>query len=433
MNLSENHKQWLAWILTSLLTLAIALFFGVQYPLPEEPQEPVEPVELGANFSNPVDIEGSSSASAPALTFEDDTDTGIFRSAADTFNFAAGGTEYVEIDSSAVTFATVVDADAGATIDGAALDANAGATIDGGVTNVGGGTPSLAAGDNDLYVTGDFEYDGLGDFDGDATLQGDFTLETESTGGNAGAVNQFIGLPSISIVDLAQGTNPASETVDCMDATPTGEWTEIDAGTNVAVTADTSTYRYDTNSVELAATSVVAGDGVNCALPAQDDLSGLESVGFWLYSDEDIVAGDIQMTLDDSDGTDQVYTSTIAVSADVWTWLEIDISGCDANCDTADNFKFIFTTQGATNLTDPAIYFDELFYWDSADEEALGQDIVDHGVISVLTVPTAAGTANTWGVEAEYTDYIVHYESGNDFIVWITDESANEVLALIAH
>jgi len=37
-------------------------------------------------------------------------------------------------------------------------------------------------------------------------------------------------------------------------------------------------------------------------------------------------------------------------------------------------------------------------------------------------------------VAAEWTDYFVHYESGGaDFIVWITDQSANEVLAFIAY
>jgi len=99
--MTENQTRWLTWVIMSLVTLAIALFFGVQYPMPEQPDEPPEPIALAANFSNPVDIEGSSSAAAPALTFEDDTDSGIFRSAADTLNIATGGTERLEIDSAA--------------------------------------------------------------------------------------------------------------------------------------------------------------------------------------------------------------------------------------------------------------------------------------------------------------------------------------------
>jgi hypothetical protein len=100
---TENNKQWLAWVITILATLAIALFFGVQYPIPEQPDQPVDPIELGANFSNPVDIEDSASAASPALTFQDDTDTGLFRSAADTLNVATGGTERLEIDASEIS------------------------------------------------------------------------------------------------------------------------------------------------------------------------------------------------------------------------------------------------------------------------------------------------------------------------------------------
>jgi hypothetical protein len=85
----------------TLVTLGIALFFGIQYPLPEPPPEDIVP--LAANFTNPVDIEGTSSAAAPALTFQDDTDSGFFRSAADTINAATGGTERLEIDSAGFT------------------------------------------------------------------------------------------------------------------------------------------------------------------------------------------------------------------------------------------------------------------------------------------------------------------------------------------
>jgi len=100
---TENNKRWLAWTISVLATLAISLFFGVQYPIPDQPSEPVEPIELGANFSNPIDIEDSASAAAPALTFQDDTDTGFWRSAADTLNAATGGTEQLELDASEFT------------------------------------------------------------------------------------------------------------------------------------------------------------------------------------------------------------------------------------------------------------------------------------------------------------------------------------------
>jgi hypothetical protein len=33
----------------------------------------------------------------------------------------------------------------------------------------------------------------------------------------------------------------------------------------------------------------------------------------------------------------------------------------------------------------------------------------------------------------EWTDFFVHYESGNDFVVWITDQSAAFPMALVAY
>ena len=117
-NFKDFQLQWLAWMIIVLATLAISLFFGVNYPIPEQPEQPPEPVELGAHFANPVDITGSSSVTTPALTFEGDTNTGLFRSAADTLNIAAGGTEYVEVDSTSVTLGTDVDLANGATIYG---------------------------------------------------------------------------------------------------------------------------------------------------------------------------------------------------------------------------------------------------------------------------------------------------------------------------
>jgi len=128
--MQDMQKHWLTWAILTAVVLAISLFFGVNYPMPEQPPAPPEPVlsevegpavpapaesvvPLGGNFSNPVDIEGTSSAAAPALTFEDDTDSGLFRSAADTLNIATGGTERLEIDSTALTIVPTLDLDGG--------------------------------------------------------------------------------------------------------------------------------------------------------------------------------------------------------------------------------------------------------------------------------------------------------------------------------
>jgi hypothetical protein len=173
MNLSDNHKQWAAWTITVLLTLAIALFFGVQYPLPEQPEETVEPVPLAAHFSNPVDIEGSASAASPALTFQGDTDTGIWRSASDTFNITTGGTERLELDASSLDIVPPISLSGAATF-GAATTINNNLTVT--------GTADLQGNVSDTGGTFTFVDDLMLDGQADAnqlTIQG-YTTQTNS-------------------------------------------------------------------------------------------------------------------------------------------------------------------------------------------------------------------------------------------------------------
>jgi cytoskeletal protein CcmA (bactofilin family) len=217
---NTNQKQWLTWVILTLVTLAIALFFGVQYPMPEQPEDPIEPIELAAHFSNPVDIEGSSSAAAPALTFEGDTDTGLFRSAANTLNVSTAGTEQLEIDAAGLTVVPPWTLNNNLTVTGTAnlqgsIYDSTGATTVGdqlevvgqenaqqfwvqgyttqtanlitayssalatyfavegdGLVNVGAATPSVADADNDLAVAGVLEVDTEIEADGPVDVDG---------------------------------------------------------------------------------------------------------------------------------------------------------------------------------------------------------------------------------------------------------------------
>ncbi len=291
------------------------------------------------------------------------------------------------------------------------------------------GLQIVQSGDADaLQLTGDLEMDGdVLDITG-----GDVTLNAESTGGNAGAKNQFIGLPRITAAGLLAGTNGTTESTAYIDTTPTGEWAEIDSGTAVAVTADTTTYRATTNSVKIAFTAAyTVGDGVDGTI-SQDDLSGNESIGFYLRSSVDTSAGDYKLTLDDTNGTDQSY-DVPAVTADTWTWVEIDISACNANCDTVDGIKFTSALSESLNLGAHNVWLDAMYKWDSADEEALGQAIVQDGVLFILASPVVSSSINTTSLLTEWTDYIVNYQTGNDVVVWLSDQSANANTAFIAY
>lgn len=332
-----------------------------------------------------------------------------------------------------VDVADDVDIDGTTNLDDVDIDLSAALNIDGHMVDIGTGSYATADADNDLGVAGDLEVDGATDLDGTlavagaATLASDVTLSAST--GNQGAVTEYIGVPKLSMVIGSAGTD-GSITVDAIDTSPTGEWAEVDGGTNIVVTADTSIYRGTTNSVKIAFTAVVDNEGVDGTI-AQTDFSAYESVGFWVYSDEAITSGDIDLTLDDTNGTDQVYNIG-AVSASTWTYVELDISGCDANCDTTDGIHFLATAQGAGNLTDPDIYIDLMYVWDADDEEALGVSILNDGVIYVMVMVTATGGNRIPLPAVEYTSWVTHYESGNDFIVYLDNQSANSVWALVA-
>jgi hypothetical protein len=263
---------------------------------------------------------------------------------------------------------------------------------------------------------------------------GDITLTADATGGNAGARSQVIGMPALALISLGTMANGTTETSSYIDDTPTGEW--AGEGTSVTVTADTTYYRYGAKSLKIAfgtAATTSAAVTVTCAA---DDMTNNESIGFWIYSDTTLSSGDFEIVLDDDDASPDWAGDVTTVTANSWQWVELDISGCDGggtDCDAVSSIDFGMTTQGATNLGAVNIYIDVMYKWDAADEEGLGHNLVTDGVLSVLTVATAAGSANTQALLTEGTDYLVNYQSGNDVLVPITDQSAKSGMALIAY
>jgi len=252
----------------------------------------------------------------------------------------------------------------------------------------------------------------------------DVTIMPNVAGNTAGDQNKLIGLLNTRLVGLAGGTDPAAQTVACFDEDPMGETAEVDGGGRITLTADAGVYHGNsTTSIKMVATSVTDDEGWDATIAA-DDLTDMESLGFWILSDEVITAGYIDLTLDESGGTDVVYAAWTVPVADVWTYVEIDVTACNGDCDATDGVEFRFTATGAANLTAPTIYVDGMWYWDVVDEDSLGAAILEDGVLSV--VDPVDGT-----LFVEYTNYLVHYESGTDYLVWISDESAAFPIALV--
>ena len=260
------------------------------------------------------------------------------------------------------------------------------------------------------------------------THDADITVSDESTGGDAGARNTIGGLFNIAIKSLGSMTNGSAETIALTDDTPAGEC----AGVNQTTADDAAIYRVGSNSLKVTfASSPSADDGADCTITA-DDFGSNESIGFWFRTDTALSAGDVYVELDDDGGTDVEFDLPAVATINQWTWIELDITTC-ATCDIVDGVKFLIDAGGATTLAAGGnIWIDFAYKWDADDEETLGVDIVQDGVLGVITAPTAAGSANTTSDLAENTGFFVNYQSGNDVLVTVTDQSANYGIAFLA-
>lgn len=251
----------------------------------------------------------------------------------------------------------------------------------------------------------------------------DMTLEADTTGGNAGAKTEYIGLPRIKLIGGGQGTNPASQTIALVDEMTDGEWAAIDG--DVVLTADTSYYKYGIKSLKAAwAVTAAATDGFKAAnLGAGAAWDDMESVGLLVYSTATWAAGDLTLVLTD-DGGARTFDIPALATANKWTWLEVNIATGDLSA--VSDVAILMSAAGETALGAFDMYVDIAYTWDSVDEEALGVAIQQDGVLGVINTESGAQLA-------ELTDYIVHYESGSDFIVYITDQSAADIAVLAAY
>jgi len=311
---------------------------------------------------------------------------------------------------------------------------------------------------NDAYVEGTMEVDGAAYFDGAvdadstadiadtltlskgsgtalsvssggsvAVASGDVTISGDSSNGNAGTRNEFIGLPRIRMKGLDQGTNGAAagKTVDLDDDTPSGEFVASDA--DVTVSDDATYYQEGAASLKIAfSTDSDEGDGAHDAV-ANLDWTDDESMGFWFYADRTLTAGDLVVDLTDDGGSQKTNIPAYA-TANTWVWVEITLPAGNADKDVISDISFELSAAGAAVAAGGAfnVYIDAMYKWDSTEEDALGAAILDHGVLGVVDTENGDDLVL-------YTEYFVHYESGNDYIVWITDESASDILVLYAY
>lgn len=235
-----------------------------------------------------------------------------------------------------------------------------------------------------------------------------------------GPVEKTITIPAVYLQGTGALTNGTTNTkVTYIDDSPDGEWTGIDG--DVVTSTSSTYYKEGTKSLKVVvAEGASAGDTILNPLGGGDeDWQDRESIGVWVYTDTALSGGDFDFRI--YDATANTDLDFPAISADIWTWCEIDISGVAAgNKDVITDIAFIYTVdKGAMN-----IYFDFLAKWDVADETDLTQNILTDGILSVIANPVAAATAMAWVNQTEYTDFFINYASTDNLVV-ITDESLN--------
>jgi hypothetical protein len=258
--------------------------------------------------------------------------------------------------------------------------------------------------------------------DGLAVLAGDAQIAADPGGGNKTDRNQFIGLPRIKMEGLSTGTDGTAETILLIDADPTGEWTA--KGAHVTATADTTYYKDVTSSLKLAFTAeAVITEGVTIDI-ANDDWTIDNSFGFWIRSSKTLGAGDLLLLVDDTT-LDTKFNVCAVATANKWTWCEIDVSSLASGLgDAVDKLHIV---QAAATVAAPYdIYLDAAYKWAVADEDALGEDILQDGVLGAVNTTTG-------GNLALYTAYFVNYQTGADAIVYIANESAATVMVMYAY
>jgi hypothetical protein len=467
------NKAKIGWGIVAVVMVLVSLFFGVKYPIPAQPEGDTFDVMGGARqrtetalrVRNYIINEGELTQTGPVLNdlvFEGATDdtyettfavtdptadrTITFPNSSGTVAFSASAATYEFEGTTANEFETTLNvgdptADRTVTL----ADASGTVMLSTLATNAPDAANSVSSASNKLEFEGatanDYETwitptdatadrtQTLQDASGTVALTSqatDMTLTAVADGGNAGAINQFIGVPRIKLIGGGQGTNPGSQTIALADDTPDGEYAAIDA--SVVLTADTSYYKHGAKSLKAAwAAGAAATDGFKDAgLGGNASWEDMESVGLLVYSTATWAAGDLTLVLTDIGGA-RTYNIPALTAANVWTWLEVDITDLAAGTgDSIGDVAILMSAQGEAALGAFDMYLDIAYVWDATDEEALGVAIQQDGILGVINTESGASLV-------ELTDYIVHYESGNDFIVYISDQSTADIAVLAAY
>jgi hypothetical protein len=263
---------------------------------------------------------------------------------------------------------------------------------------------------------------------GAATVGTDLTLTPAAGNGNGALKSELTGLPRIKFAGVGAGTNAALSVV-YLDDSPTGECAPVGAAVSEAEGSVSGIFKFGASSYASTFTAAaVENDGFLCTI-GSTDFETVENFGLWLYPTVTVASGDLQLVT--TDDTNVVKFSLGAMTANTWNWVEADITTLAAGTgDAVTGIGVTLTAQGVLAAGTGgawSLYTDHGVKWLTADSDTLGVAVIQDGVLSVAN--TTAGVTLT-----EWTDYFVRYISGNDAIVYMTNQSgATSVVALVAY
>lgn len=261
------------------------------------------------------------------------------------------------------------------------------------------------------------------------------TLPLTNHGGNADHRHRFVGVPKLSSFGLGQSTS-GDQTVSTDFIDDADEGTLWTATANVTRSSDASTWRKGTTSLKLLVGSTPADtNGADNPLTSGDqDWSADESFGLWHRCDTVYNAGDWVLGVTDNASEDVTTQFPAYGTAEQWAWTELEIGSiADGDKDVITDISFSLSAAGATTFAaGGSCYFDYAFKWDAAQEEALDHDILEDGVIASWKLLNGGGAVNDVTEVVEGTDFLIHYETGNDFFIAITDHSNDTIFGLAA-
>ena len=274
------------------------------------------------------------------------------------------------------------------------------------------------------------------DAGGEVTVDGNVTIGQTDFNGNQDAIHQYVGVPNMAgfvLSTMSDGSETVNTDFGDNEDPAAADWV---ATANNAVATNTAWYRKDNGgtpaSLRYTVDAAVAdGNGADCALTTgNQDWTDDDYFGMWMNCNLALADGD-ELVLEITDtvaGATEIafeaYPTALA-----WQWVKADFSAtANASKDVISTIAIDFTAAGVTDVNGnggAVCYFDYMWKWDAAEEETMTLDVLEDGVIAVWATDDDAGDGNIPVLLTEGTDFFVNYETGNDDIVAITDQSEN--------